>query len=479
MGINHALSVLRARSVALLSVILVTMGATTLICLIVPPRYTAAVTLVVDSSRHDPVTGISLPASIGGDYLNTQLEIIQSRAVALKVVKQLKLVDDPEVQKYWLEDTDGQGSIEDWLANGLLKWLKAEVGRDNSIITLTYSAPDPERAAARANAFAHAYVHTNLELRVAPAKEASEWFGGQIAYLKENLEKAQAKLSNYQRSKGIISADDRFDVENTRLAELSGQLAIAQSQAIDAVSRKRQLDQYFREGRSAEALPDAVGNSLINSLKQQLSGAEAKLTQLAGQLGKNHPEFQRSSAEVEQIRRQLNVELETLATSIANTARIAQAKEADLRAAVATQKARVLELNKEKGQDDLAVLAREVESAQKAYDTASQRFSEVNLESRISQTNVAILNPAVRPIKPSFPDWGMNLVLSFVLGTMLGVTVAFMMERADRRVRSWEDLAQISGLVVLGVVGNTSRLKRSGDVGRFNPMTLLRRAEVS
>jgi succinoglycan biosynthesis transport protein ExoP len=475
MGIHRALAILRARIVPLLAVILITMGATTVVSLIITPRYTATVTLVVDSSRIDPVTGTSLPAMIAGDYLNTQLEVIQSQAVALKVVQNLNLADDPGAEKFWLEDTNGQGSIEHWLALGLLKHLKAEVGKQNSIITLTYTSTDPKRAATLANAFAQAYVRTNLDLRVAPAKEASEWFGAQISDLKGNLEKAQAKFTEYQRAKGIISPDDKVDVETNRLSELSAQLSLAQSSAIDAVSRKRQLDQYFKEGRNAEALPDAVGNALINSLKQQLSGAEAKLTQLAGQLGKNHPEYQRASAEVEQIKRQLSVELETLATSIANSARVAQAKEADLRAAVAAQKTRVLELNKEKGRDDMAVLVREVESAQKAYDTASQRFSEVRLESRISQTNVAILTPAVPPLKPSFPDWLVNLVLSFVLGSMLGVTLAFMMEHADRRIRAPEDLEQVPGLALLGVLRNTSTLKRSTGTKRgFNPLAILR-----
>jgi chain length determinant protein EpsF len=416
---------------------------------------------------------------IGTEYLNTQVEIAQSQAVAVRVVRDLKMAEDPEVETAWREDTDGQGSIEDWLANALLSKLSVEVGKQNNIITISFSARDPNRAAAIANAFAQAYVYTNLELRVAPAKEASEWFTSQVADLKRNLEKAQTKLSEFQREKGIISADERSDVENTRLAELSAQLAIAQSQAIDAMSRKRQMDQYTKEGRNPEALPDAIGNALINSLKQQLSGAEARLTQLAGQLGKNHPEFQKSAAEVEQIRRQLSVELETLATGVSNTARVAQAKEAELRSAVAAQKVRALALNKEKGQDDMAVLSREVDSAQKAYDVASQRFSEVRLESRVSQTNVAILNPAVRPVVPTFPNWKVNIPLSLVLGTMLGVTLTFMMEHADRRIRSIEDFAQLPGLAALGTLGNTSSLKRSAQVSRFNPMGMLRRAATS
>jgi chain length determinant protein EpsF len=335
------------------------------------------------------------------------------------------------------------------------------------------------RAATVANAFAQAYVHTNLALRVAPAKEAAAWFSSQIAELRDNLERAQAKLSEFQRSKGVVSGDDRMDVESTRLAELSGQLAIAQSQAIEAVSRKRQLDQYAKEGRNPEALPDAIGNALINSLKQQLSGAEAKLTQLAGQLGKNHPEYQRSAAEVEQVRRQLNLELETLASGITNSARIAQAKEAELRSAVASQKARVLALNKEKGQDDIALLTKEVENAQRAYEAASQRFSEVRLESQINQTNVAILNPAVPPMAPTFPDLSVNIALSLVLGTMLGSTLAFMMEQSDKRVRSSEDLALIPDLVLLGELGNASKLKENRQPRVDNPFFIRRRVHAS
>jgi len=479
MGIHHALAVLRARLLPFLAVIAVTVGVTVILSLILPPRYTGTVTLVVDANRMDPTMGINLPTAIGVDYINTQLQIVQSPAVALRVVKDLKLAEDPSAEQYWREETGGRGSIEDWIASGLLKGLTAEAGKQNNIITITFGSRDPEEAAGMANAFAEAYVRTNLELRVAPAREASKWFSSQLAGLKANLEQAQGRLSEFQRSKGIIGPDDRSDIESTRLAELSAQLALAQSQAIDSVSRKRQLDQYTKEGRNPEALPDAIGNVLINSLKQQLITAEAKLTQLGGQLGKNHPEFQRSAAEVEQVRRQLNIELETLGAGISNTARVAQAKEADLRAAVAAQKARVLALNKEKGQDDIAVLNREVEIAQNAYNVASKRFSEVRLESQLTQTNVAVLNPAIPPLKPTFPNWGVNIALSLLLGTMLGSTLAFMMEQADKRVRTSEDLSLISGLTALGELGNTANLKRGRQSRWSRPFGIPRPAQVS
>ena len=203
-----------------------------------------------------------LPAGIGGDYINTQLEIIQSPAVALKVVRDLKMAEDPQAEKYWVEDTGGHGSIENWLAEGLLKRLTAEAGKQNSIITLTYTARDPQQAATIANAFAQAYVHTNLELRVAPAKEASQWFSVAGRRPEGQPGEGANEAIGIPAVKGDRRVpDDRFDVENT---SVGGVERATRSRAVSSHrrrSRKRQLDQYTKEGRNPEALPGRHGNA--------------------------------------------------------------------------------------------------------------------------------------------------------------------------------------------------------------------------
>ncbi len=111
MGIHHVLAVLRARLLPLLAVIAVTVGVTVFLSLTLPPRYTATVTLVVDANRIDPTMGINLPAGIGIDYINTQLQIVQSPAVALRVVRDLKLAEDPSAEQYWREEGDGSNAL--------------------------------------------------------------------------------------------------------------------------------------------------------------------------------------------------------------------------------------------------------------------------------------------------------------------------------------------------------------------------------
>jgi uncharacterized protein involved in exopolysaccharide biosynthesis len=106
--------------------------------------------------------------------------------------------------------------------------------------------------------------------------------------------------------------------------------------------------------------------------------------------------------------------------------------------AMAVQRARLLELKENR--NEFTVLRRNVESAEKAYDTAMQRQVVSRVESRASQTNVTVLNPAAVPGKPSQPKIALNIALSVVVGTMLGIGIVMLKEMSDRRVRSRGDL---------------------------------------
>lgn len=82
-----------------------------------------------------------------------------------------------------------------------------------------------------------------------------------------------------------------------------------------------------------------------------------------------------------------------------------------------------------------------MESAQRAYDTAMQRFVVSKVESGANRTNVSVLDPAIVPARPARPNIPLNMALSVVMGAMLGLAVVFFMEQFDRRVRSLDDLA--------------------------------------
>ncbi len=455
MNFAQFLLILRARA----RIILITFGITVLttvaVSLLLPKSYKATTSLVLNYKGMDPITGIAIPAQLMPGYMATQVDIITSHNVAAKVVDKLKFADSAAARAQFTQATKGKGDIRDWFADILLQKLDVEPSRESSVISISFSGADPAFAAAVANAFAEAYQQTNLQLKVEPSTSAAGYLGSQSKVLRDNLEQAQARLSTYQQEKGLTSAFEQLDVENARLNDLAGQVAMAQSQAIEASSRQASTR------ANAEDAPDVASNPLVQGLKVDLARAESKLAELSQRVDRNHPQHQSAQAEVGKLRSQLQEEIRRTTASVGGSARIYRQREAELRSALAAQKSRVLELNRSR--DQLTVLQKDVESAQRALDAVNQRFTQTSLESQASQTEVAVLNPAVAPLEASSPRVMLNVMLSVFLGGMLGVGFGLLAEMMDRRVRSRDDIVEAFDLPVFAVISNQPvRRKRFG-----------------
>jgi uncharacterized protein involved in exopolysaccharide biosynthesis len=109
-----------------------------------------------------------------------------------------------------------------------------------------------------------------------------------------------------------------------------------------------------------------------------------------------------------------------------------------------------LELNRSR--DQLSMLQKDVDNAQRALEAVNLRYTQTSLEGNVNQTDIAILNPAVPPIEPSKPKVMLNILLSIVFGGMLGVGFGLLAEMMDRRVRGREDIVEMLDVPVFAVV---------------------------
>jgi uncharacterized protein involved in exopolysaccharide biosynthesis len=241
-------------------------------------------------------------------------------------------------------------------------------------------------------------------------------------------------------------------VESARLNELSSQLVSAQSQNFDSASRKQ------RTSGNGDESPDLAANPIVQNLKIAITQAESKFSELSQRLGSSHPQYQSAEAELNKLKSQLQEQTRKATTTIGGTARISQQLESELRAAVMAQKARVLELNRSR--DELSVLQRDVENAQRAVDSASQRFTQTAMEGSVNQADIAVLNPAVAPQNRASPRILFNLILAGFLGTLLGIAAGLLAEMTDRRVRSREDMSELLEVPVLAVI-NSKKPKKT------------------
>lgn len=445
MNFTQFLLILNARKAIILGVLLLTVAVTTVVSLWLPKEYTATTTLIIDSKSKDPFTGQLMPSQMFPGYMATQVDVIQSSNVAQKVVSELKLANSPGTHEQFMEATKGKGNINQWLGDLLLKKLSVEPSRESSVISISFTGTNPQFSAAIANAFAKAYVETSLDLRLTPAKQTATWFDQQIVQLRQNLDDAQQKLTVYQREKGIVESDERLDVETRRMAELASQMVAAQSAAFDASSRTR----------DGSSMPEVINNPVVQGLKAQVSQGEGKLADLAKRVGVNHPDYQRTLAEVNSYKTRLAAELSTATRGVGATAGAARQRYNELSTAFNKQKTNVLGLKQQR--EEATLLARDVQNAQQIYDSALQRYGQSRMEAQSTQTDIAVLNPAVAPIDPSQPKVFLNVLLSVFLGGLLGVGTGFMVELLDRRVRSGQDIAAGLDIPVLAEVTKKGR----------------------
>ena len=445
MNFVQFLAILRARYKVAVGVFATVVVVALVLSLTWPKSYTAAASVVIDSSKPDPLAAVLYAGGINPSMVATQIDVIQSDRVAFKVVRNLRLNENSQIREQWKNATDGEGSIEQWLNVLFQKNLDVKPSRESNVVTVSYKAADPKFAAVLANAFVQAYLETNIEMRVEPARLYSTFFDQRSKEARDVLEKAQTKLSEFQKDKGIIATDERLDVENARLSELSSQYVALQSLASDSVSR-----QAAARGAGADRMQEVLNNPLIAGLKADQARLEARLQELSAKLGDKNPQVIETRANLAQLKSRIDSETTKIGSSLGIANNINQQRAGEIKASLEAQRAKVLQMKAVR--DDGAVLVRDVENAQRTYDQIQQRLNQTTLESLATQSNVSILSQAVAPVEATWPKPVLNMIVAVFLGTLLALSVVVAMEMLDRRVRSAEDVAQAVTLPIIGVL---------------------------
>jgi chain length determinant protein EpsF len=456
MSVSELLLILRARLLLALCVVIFVVAATVTISLVLPKQYVATATVLADI-KADPVTANNvITAELPANYIATQVDVVGSDRVALHAVEMLDLVHEARFTQLWQTAAHGQGDQKLWLAQYLRRHLEVTPSRESNVISISFQWTNPEDAARFANAFAQSYIEVSVELKVAPAKQYTDWFSQRAQALGADLADKQTRLADFEREHGIVGTDERLDVEALRLNELSTQLVQVQTQRQESQSRKR------HSGRP-DMMPEVVQNPVVAMLKEQLSAAETKLGNLRNQLGESHPDYIRAQADVADLHARIAQESATIAGSIGTTAAVDEQRENALRAAVEEQKSRLLEMKHQR--DQAAILENDVQTAQRALDAVNQRLAQTSLESAVQQTTVVMLTPATPPFRHSSPKVTSNTIVAVFLGTILGIALALFLERRDRRVRNIEDLVRSMDLPVLGRIRTATALLVGSSMG--------------
>ena len=440
MTVSQFFSIMRARGAVAVLILLTTLGLTGAWIVLKPAYYTARAAVLVDVRSSDPVAGSYQQGMISPSYMATQIDIVSSARVAQRVVQVLQTDQSPDAIQRWREATQGRGSPQEWFALQLQSRLDVKPARESNIINISWTGSTPAEAARVTNAFAQAYLDISLELKTAPARRYAVFFEEQLAVSRQNLEKAQARLTSYQQRAGMV-ASAGLDFETARLNEISSQLTSIQGQTTDSQNKR---------GASVDSVAEVMQSPLINGLKIDVGRLEAKIQESAPNLGSNHPQMQRWEAELGSLRAKLVAETARISSSINTAYQVSKGRERELQQALSAQKGRVMAINKQR--DEYSLLLRDVESAQRGFETVSASAAQSRLQSLTTQTNLTRLTPAAEPLVASGPSMQQALLIAAIGGALLAIAGSLLLELARRRIRSVEDLSMATQLPVLASI---------------------------
>lgn len=398
-------------------------------------RYTADAVIALEPRKVQvlPLDTVVSRLPQESPVLRTELDVISSRSMAESVLR--------EAAGGTADEARLRGEV-DRLLDGL---RVSNDGRSFTII-VSYTDPDPERAARIANAFAEGYLRRTTTAQTQATRDAGEWLGKRLESLRLRLEASENKVQNFRISAGLVEVSG-VPVEEQRLTSVSTELAAARSARAAAEARLAAVDE--RGGLDAPAEGGAsefFDTPALQGLRRDLIESERALFEIEQGGAMKSPDIPGLRTRMASIRRQLAAEAERIRTALASELEVARRKEADLAGAVAGAEAALARVKAARVQLDQ--LEREARADRTLYESFLNRYKQTLEQEGLTAPEARIISRAETPRVPSSRRLPL-LVLALGAGFGSGIGFAFLREALDRRVRSVRRLEAETGIAVI------------------------------
>lgn len=457
--LREALRVVRIYGALIVVCALVVSSVVLVVTLRLPRVYEASCTLEYDPNPPRPlgegvedVAGSASDFWMSREFFETQNRIIGSRLIAERVVQQLGLhqdqtfLDDPDsVSEGW------EGSSIESTAVLLQSRVTVNAIEGTRLVTIRVRDRIPERAALIANTIAETFIQKTIEDRLGSTVSALEWLGDQLDTLRGELETSELALHRFKQDHNILSVsmEDRQNLVAQELEHFTDALAEARTRRIELQAhlvRLRSLASGDDVEQRAAGLTDIASvGTLFTTLRTKLAEAE----NLRTRYGPEHPRMQALQEEIATLRRQLDAEIRGVLRTAEADVQEASATEAALRRAVDDANDAGMQINL--WEIEYARLNRQRENNARLYALVLQRTTETDLTRMLRTTHVRPVDRALAPSSPVSPRVMVNLSFGAGCGLMLGLAIAMLLRRLDRRLKSVQDAEDI-GLTILGIL---------------------------
>ncbi len=475
--------VLSKRRYAAIIVFAFIVGVVTVYSFVATPVYKGSAQILINLEKNPTMTFSEgdvayLQMKDSDDYFRTQIEILNSRGFADKVVNKLLLDKNP----YYLEkkskpdngitnkikdtvfmlfpgrtkpynpfpESLAQREIDPELVDIILSEMRVETGKEGNIIKIHYLSENPNVAVAMANGIAAAYIEHNMYIRIKPFRDAVEWLSARMVELRAKVESSERTLQKYKEERGIASFETRENIIAQKLQELVSEVVKIEGRRQEAEIRYNQIKSVIDSPELLATVPDVMNNLVIQGLRIEELRIKKDISELSEKYGPRHPHMMKVVSELNTVQKNLVEEARKMLSAAKTEYEIAKSRETSLKRALDEQKHEFLDLSRKS--IEFNVIAGESESNKLFYEMLLKKLQEASLSSGINISNAQIIDNAVTPKFPVSPRRRLYIFLAAIAGVFGGVFAAFFVDYLDDTIKGQADVYSILGLPFLGLV---------------------------
>ena len=470
------------------------------------PLYTATTQVLVEKNQEKGrLEGLATYMRWDPDFKATQLELIRSFNVALRVVENQHL--DTEYKQYFLgapptrsgianritaffsgfvssakkfflslakfeqisdlsATSEGEGqkkiatrtgekSDAEKIAAMIQGALSLAPVRDTKIVNVSYTHRVPELAQLVANGVVQAYTEETLEIKTSTTRHSLKWMTVKVDEERRKLENSERALQEYMRKHDIVTVENKLAILPERLSEFSAKLSAAQAEEKKYAAVYRQITKAGKKSKKLESIPLLAENSELQTLRSEVFTAEQHIRELSKKYGEKHPMMIKARADLDLLLKKKQREIERLVEVAKNSYELAGTRVKDLNKLMQETKAEMLDMNERFAQ--YTVLNRDKEMNRTVYDALSSSIKKTNVTAQAMDVRIWAMKRADLPLVPSKPKKKKALLLGLFIGLGVGTALVFLLDYLDNTVSSAEEAEKRYGLTVLGAVEELSK----------------------
>jgi succinoglycan biosynthesis transport protein ExoP len=460
-------NVIRKRWKVAAAIVLVVMLGTFLASWFSKPLYRATIQVEIEEDNQNvTIEDLFGIASSDQEFLQTQYVLLKSRGLALRVIDDHKLLNDPEFYPAGIAGRTPAEirAIEEGMAGGLIGSVEITPVHNTRLVIISYTGATPRLAVKIAEAWGDSFMRMTVAKKLDSVRQATEFLSQQITSVQANLEESRQDLITYGKSKGIISVDEGTgNVTMQKLGQLNSDVTSAQNELYEKQARYNSIQ------RTA---PEAVasGDPAVMRLTEELSRLQRDYNAKRSQFTEAHPVMKDLNQQIEKTRGSRSAAVREAYNRAVEEARgqvsAASTRVSSVQGAYEQQRGEAQNLNVNAAR--YLDLRMAVESKQILLGALQKQLNETQVTARLrgsASSNVHWVDHAQTPGSRINLSMKKNLQTAFPLGLFLGLGAIFFLEYMDRSIKTPEELERVTKFASLGVIPAAGTITRQYGYG--------------